>query len=344
MSKWYCLRILSNSQHVNRSETLFAQKHFYLNLSTRDEFCWKMSLLVRSEILKYLLTHWLPMTCFCRDSFAQPIQMLYPKKPKAFSPNLLHFSNLNKFLNIFKKIMSPKTWLLKCLKGSVWEHPSAVNVLTSLNHCWNVHEITFIILINQSVMNWVGKSLSYSDLKYQDCLLTHWLPITNILVNTERISRSQCKCNYLRNQMFFLQTLLHFWNLHKFLTILKDKMSLLAKVFGIPLILNKKVIWNSKKPHFRTTFGRQLVNVSQTLLKLERKPFYPSDSSLSNELNGEMSLLIRSKILGLIVKTLTVEGTYSRHYEENFMYSIQMQLCKKSKFFSQNFIAFLKSI
>ena len=47
-----------------------------------------------------------------------------------------------------------------------------------------------------------------------------------------------------------------------------------------------------------------------------------------------MSLLIRSKILGLIVKTLTVDDKYSRHYDENFMYSIQMQLCKKSEFFS----------
>ena len=159
MSKWYCLRILSNSQHVNGSETLmkFVQKHFYLfDSSIRDEFCWKMSLLVRSEILKYLLTQWLPMTSvlvFAGTISRNQFKCYILRNQRLFLQILLHFSNLNKFLNIFEKIMSPKTWLLKCLKGSVWEHPLAVNVLTSLNHCWNVHEITFIILINQSVMN-----------------------------------------------------------------------------------------------------------------------------------------------------------------------------------------------
>ena len=43
------------------------------------------------------------------------------------------------------------------------------------------------------------------------------LPLTSILVIIGRISGNQFKCNYLRNQKFFLTFTLHFGNLHQFL-------------------------------------------------------------------------------------------------------------------------------
>ena len=57
-----------------------------------------------------------------------------------------------------------------------------------------------------------------------------------------------------------------------------------------------------------------------------------------------MSLLVRSEILGLFVNTLIADVKRSRHYGGNFAQPIQMTLSIKSKAFSPNFVAFLKSI
>ena len=42
---------------------------------------------------------------------------------------------------------------------------------------------------------------------------------------------NQFKRNYLKNDRSFLIFLLHFWNLHLILNILKKKMTLIASVF-----------------------------------------------------------------------------------------------------------------
>ena len=56
-----------------------------------------------------------------------------------------------------------------------------------------------------------------------------------------------------------------------------------------------------------------------------------------------MSSLVRSKILGLFVNTLTAEYTYSRRNMQTFTQHIQMPLSLKQKTFSWFSIAFLKS-
>ena len=55
------------------------------------------------------------------------------------------------------------------------------------------------------------------------------------------------------------------------------------------------------------------------------------------------SALVRSKILGLFVNTLTAEYTYSRRNMQTFTQHIQRPLSLKQKTFSGYFIAFLKS-
>ena len=55
-----------------------------------------------------------------------------------------------------------------------------------------------------------------------------------------------------------------------------------------------------------------------------------------------MSALVRSKILGLFVNTLTAEYTYSCRNMQTFTQQVQMLLSLKQKTFSQFFIAFLK--
>ena len=56
-----------------------------------------------------------------------------------------------------------------------------------------------------------------------------------------------------------------------------------------------------------------------------------------------MSALVRSKILGLFVNTLTAEYTYSRRNIRIFMQKVQTLLSLKQKTFSGFFIAFRKS-
>ena len=56
-----------------------------------------------------------------------------------------------------------------------------------------------------------------------------------------------------------------------------------------------------------------------------------------------MSALVRSKILGPFVNTLTAEYTYSRRNMQTFTQQVQTPLSLKQKTFSGFFIAFLKS-
>ena len=56
-----------------------------------------------------------------------------------------------------------------------------------------------------------------------------------------------------------------------------------------------------------------------------------------------MSTLVRSKILGLFVDTLTAEYTYSRRNMQTFTQQVQRPLSLKQKTFFGIFIAFLKS-
>ena len=57
------------------------------------------------------------------------------------------------------------------------------------------------------------------------CLLTYWVSMTSILNILRRIYHNLFKCNHLKNQKFFLQTSLSFWNWHKFINVLKKKIS-----------------------------------------------------------------------------------------------------------------------
>ena len=61
------------------------------------------------------------------------------------------------------------------------------------------------------------------------------------------------------------------------------------------------------------------------------------------KLSWKKTALVRSKILGLFVNTLTAEYTYSRRNMETFMQQVQMPLSLIQKTFSWFFTAFLKS-
>ena len=60
-------------------------------------------------------------------------------------------------------------------------------------------------------------------------------------------------------------------------------------------------------------------------------------------MSWKKSALVRSKIVGLFVNTLTTEYTYSRRNMQTYTQEVQTPLSLKQKIFSGFFIVFLKS-
>ena len=63
-------------------------------------------------------------------------------------------------LMYFQNYQLTKTWLHKCLKGSILEHRLTLNMLKGPKHYKNTQESTFIIYFHQSVGSYVIKCLS----------------------------------------------------------------------------------------------------------------------------------------------------------------------------------------
>ena len=96
-------------------------------------------------------------------------------------------------------------------------------------------------------------------------------------------------------------------------------------------------------PYFRTAFGNQPVNGLETLLKSARHYYYPIFPWIWDKLSLKKSALVRSKILGLFVNTLTAGYTYSGRNMQTLTQQVQTPLSLKQKTFSGFFIAFPKS-
>ena len=80
------------------------------------------------------------------------------------------------------------------------------------------------------------------------------------------------------------------------------------------------------------------------MLKSSRHYYYPIFPWIWDKLSWKKSALVRSKLLGLFVNTLTAEYIYSRRNMQTFRQEVQTPLSLKQKPFSAFFIAFLKSI
>ena len=124
---------------------------------------------------------------------------------------------------------------------------------TSLEH---FHGSTFIIFFRHYDGTSLEKCPSYWYLKSQDCLLTHWLPITSILFVIRTIYRNQFKCNYLRKWfylLFFASYLKFISNFEHF----EDKAHSLVV----------------KDSRYRRSFDSQNVKEIETLLNISRPTF-----------------------------------------------------------------------
>ena len=109
LSKKRRFRTRSDSQHVKASQILAKsswERFYHVFSSFSGKLIWKMSPIVSSEILGFLLKHWMTMASMlfkiariCNSQF----KCNYLKNEKLFRNFLFHFSNLHQILNLLKK-------------------------------------------------------------------------------------------------------------------------------------------------------------------------------------------------------------------------------------------------
>ena len=177
MSQKSSLRAPFDRQHRKRVKTLIKsqQQHLYNNhWSLWRKLNWKMSLLVTCKISRLfvnILTAEGKYSLLSRDNLIQATQMHLPQTEKLFLHLFVQFSNVKQISNIFKKSWLSQlmyfpnyglwdAWLDKCVKSPVTEDLLTGNVVNSPKHCFNLHNSTFTIFIDQFEGNWVGKSHS----------------------------------------------------------------------------------------------------------------------------------------------------------------------------------------
>ena len=204
MSKRSQFRGSFQKQYGKRAQTPLkcASPHlYYIHWSLTRKLSWKKSLWLTWPILGRFVNA-LPADekypVLNRDNLTIPIQMQLSQKQKTFSEFLCPFfksiRNFKYFQKkkilidfVFPKLRTPKTSSYKCLKSPFWKDLLTRNMVNVLNHFWNLHHSTFIILIDHCQVNWVGKSLCFWNAKSWDCLLTHSLPMNSILFLIETI-------------------------------------------------------------------------------------------------------------------------------------------------------------
>ena len=167
--------------------------------------------------------------------------------------------------------------------------------------------------------------------------------MTSIVFKIARISHSQFKWNYLKNEKKFLNFLIHFQKIHQILNFLKKKMMVIANVFPKLQTVKNLVRPLSKKHRFRTRFDSQHVKSSQIFAKSPWEHIYNVLPSFSGNLIWKMSPLVIGEILGVFLNTLTEDNKYSVPDCENLPLPIQMQWSEKRKTLPEFFVPFPES-
>ena len=137
--------------------------------------------------------------------------------------------------------------------------------------------------------------------------------------------------------------MVHFWNLHQILNILKKNMLFIATLFRKLLTVRDLVTTLTKKHRSRTPFDSQHIKGSKGRVKSAWKNFYHIFSSLCEKLIWKICPLVISEFLGVCGETLTAKQKYPVWDFENLTSPIQMELSKKRNIFGPFFIQFLES-
>ena len=153
--------------------------------------------------------------------------------------------------------------------------------------------------------------------------------MTSIFFVIVRIYRSELNSKNLKNKKLFLNSFLHFWNLHSILIFLKKQMTIIVYVFPKLWTVIDVIRQMSKKPCLRTLFHSQHAKGSQALIKSTWQHFYHIFSLLWLKLSKKMYLLVICEPLGLFVNTLTADDNHSLRNREILPQSMQLQLSKR---------------
>ena len=167
--------------------------------------------------------------------------------------------------------------------------------------------------------------------------------MTNILLKIVRICHSQFKCNYLKNEMLFLNSFFHFWNLHQILNVLKKKIIVIGNVFAKLETVKNFVRPLSKKRRFRTSFDSQHVKVSLIFATSAWEHFYHVFSSLWGKLIWKRSPIVIPEMLGVFANTFTADDKYSDQDFDYFATLNSNTILSKTKIFLKLFVQFLES-
>ena len=132
---------------------------------------------------------------------------------------------------------------------------------------------------------------------------------------------------------------MHISNLRQVLNILKRKITLIGYVFSNLEIPKYLVNEMSKKPRLRTPCDSEHVKQSEKLTTSLPSYCFITLAKIDLE-NTHLSV---SEIVGVFVNTSTVDNKYSLRKRKNLQQPIQLQLCRKRKYFSEYLAAYLKS-
>ena len=122
-----------------------------------------------------------------------------------------------------------------------------------------------------------------------------------------------------------------------------QKINLIADVLTKIWTLKVVVTQMSKKSRFRRHYSKQHGKRFQTLLQYARQQCYHIYWSVLKKLTWKHSLLVICNILGLFVSIMTADDKYFLLNRDNSTQSIQMQLSRKQKTFSDLFFQVFKS-
>ena len=97
------------------------------------------------------------------------------------------------------------------------------------------------------------------------------------------------------------------------------------------------------RPCFKTPFSNEGVHGLQILLKSARHHYYSIAPWIGDKLSCKKSILVKFKIVGFFVNTLTADDKYSSRNIQNLTQELQTAIYQKQKAFYRIFITYLKS-
>ena len=145
----------------------------------------------------------------------------------------------------------------KSLKSTVSEQALVVNMWNHPKCLRNLHEsafIMFFIILREIDLENVSPCVRWN--LRGSCLRIHCLWQMSCSRLWE-FATPKWNAIFRKTKNFFVNFLLHFWNLHQILTILKEKMIVIANVFSKLQTLKIFVRKLAQEHRFRTGFGSQ---------------------------------------------------------------------------------------